>query len=212
MIAVFAFALLLGAGADDAGLRFLEVESQAGIAVPAGEAAEARPGRPVRLVLRLRNVGDEALKFDPGMLRVLRDAPGGGKELELVPMATGSELRLQQRLAARKGLLAALEAAAPGELEAQLLLHYPQVPQAERSLDKARGQLQNEITSVFADLKALAAWREGGRIPPHSCLELAFKSRLPEGFDADRPECRLTLRIQPPGGTPFNFPAVARVE
>ena len=192
--------------------RQLEAKSQISIAVPRGEAVTAQPGRKVRLLLRFHNGSDEAVKFGLDMLKILRDAPGGGKALELSPLFADPELHLQQRLSAKKALLVRLEQLKAEELPSFLLSHFPHIPLAERSRAKAKASLENERETCFSDLKTLSLWRSSGSIPAHATLELAFKSRLPEGLDQDQPECQLTLRVQSPSGFLTNFPATALVE
>ncbi|MEN9361584.1 MAG: hypothetical protein RL095_3119 [Verrucomicrobiota bacterium] len=192
--------------------RLIEARTEATISVPQGKPAVAAAGHPVRLIVRLKNGGDAPLKFDAGMLRILRDGLGGGKELELKPLFERDDSSLRARLEARQNLLERLKVISDDESGEFLLLNFPQLPRAERSRERARMWLEKEIEALSTDLKTLAAWKSTGSIPAGGCLELAFKSSLPPGFDQNVAECRLTLRLNAPTGLILNLPAEAKVE
>ena len=192
--------------------RLIEAKTEASISSPAGKPALAVAGLPVRLLVRLKNSGDTAVKFDPSMLTILRDGLGGGKEMALKPLFDPPDTALRQRLEARSLLLERLKLISDDDAAEFLRLNFPQLVLAERSRDKARISLEKDIDGLKADLKTFAAWKSSGEIPPGGGLELGFKSSLPAGFDQNTSECRLTLRLKAPTGLILNLPAEAKVE
>ncbi len=192
--------------------RLIEAKTEASISVAAGKPATATAGLPIRLFVRLKNSGETALKFEPGMLSILRDGLGGGKELVLKPLFEAQETALRQRLEARSLFLERLKLISDDEAAEFLRLNFPQMPLAERRRDKAQRSLEKDIDSLKNDLKTLAAWKNSGAIPAGGSLEFAFKSTLPAGFDQNAAECRLTLRLKAPTGLVLNLPAEAQVE